>query len=468
MSLSAQTLLSVTEALWARVDLDSEGRRVHALVLRAASNDAAAAVRTLLALGPPVQATCGMLLEGVYVRTQAVETRASELLPQAEVSRWLALRSEARSEVPAERAKVAWSRHGVGFGERHLVTLTIADRLVVDALAHALKDAGAKSCWIGSPAGRLGQYAEPVIEVWDGATWCGGAALPVAICGHSTGSKRWSKHVLRWLESVPHAHVRFHGSRALAEEIGDKRLQHAGVVVEPEVLIERLERCARAGCAEDARLEWNWPQATAEVPAAAPATPAAAPAAASTVAAPAFSVPFTAAIATAAPAAASTAGSAMNGCGAPAATRVATAEPAAASNFLEACAAAVLLSVLVLWFQWPRIVGKSPAAAHAATPTSHPAQAQLEQARARYSKLTDALYGEVSPDEAILSLEPKGPGYELQGVATASVHAERFSKAISQRLAADGWQLGSAEGRTEPGSGAWYFKLSLIPQGVGK
>ncbi|MBM3976670.1 MAG: hypothetical protein FJ299_06730 [Planctomycetes bacterium] len=425
-----------------------------------------------------------MLLEGVFVRTLTVETRACELLPPAEVARWLALRAEARSEIPAERAKVAWNRHGVGFGERHLVTLTIADRLVVDVLAHALKDAGAKRCWIGSPAGRLGQYAEPVIEVWDGATWCGGAALPVAICGHSTGGKGWRRHVLRWLESVPHAQVRFHGSRSLAEEVGDKRLQHAGAVVEPEVLIERLEQCARVGCAEDARLEWNWSPATgddttsvAAASAAAPAVPVAAaalaadpavPAAATTTSAPAFSLPFTPPASAAAQTQAPARVAGANGVGAAAASRAAPSSPASESNFLEACAAAVLLSVLVLWFQWPRVTGGSPAAAQAATSVPHPAQAKLEQARAHCSKLTDALYGEVGPDEAILSLVALGTGYELQGVALDSAHAERFCKAIAKRLAADGWQLGPTEGRTEPDSGVWYFKLSLIPQGVGQ
>jgi hypothetical protein len=458
------TLLCVTHGLWARVDLDADGRRTHAQILRAALDEPAAALRHLLALGPPLQGECGVLLDGLYVRTLDVETRAAELLPEHEVARWLALRAEARSHVPAERAKVACARQGVGFGERHRAVLAIADRTTVDPLAWTLNDAGAKHVWIASPAGLLGEYVEPVIEVWNGATWCGGASITCAISGDAAGSRRWRRRVSSWLATVPHARVRFHGRQSDAAELADPRLRVSGDVVAPEALLERLESVARGPRDELARLQWNFeresaapaPQAQAESvaahPAAAEASRPSAPPSAQPV--PPGTQPAASGTQPAAPAPQQASG------------QPPTAVEASATPFHVPVTVAVLLCIALLWIYRGLFDSAQIAAAAESARATRALQADLDLERGRQSALLDALYEEINDDVNLSGVRAEGDATLVTGIALSAPRADAFAQALAQRLAAAGWRVGAAVGsrvELDGETSVWEFALPLQP-----
>ncbi|TAJ23384.1 MAG: hypothetical protein EPO68_03240 [Planctomycetota bacterium] len=441
------TQLCVTHGLWARVDVDADGRRTHAQIVRAAADEPAAALRHLLALGPPVQPDCGVLLDGLYVRTLDVETRAAELLPEHEVARWLALRSEARSGVPAERAKLACARQGVGFGERHRAVLSIADRTAVDPLAWTLNDAGARRVWIASPAGLLGAYDEPVIEVWNGATWCGGASITCAIVGDAAGSKRWRRRVTSWLATVPHARVRFHGRPSDATELEDPRLRPAGDVVAPEALLERLEQIARTPRADVARLQWSFERESVTRAPEVPAPIVTAPVA--TAEAPPPSAPISPPPAAPAPPRAP--------------ERTATA-PSRSRSF--APIAAAILCFALLWLYRGLFDSAQPVVAAEIPSAARALQADLDLERGRQSALLDALYDEINDDVNLSGVRAEERVTLVTGIALSAARADAYAQALAKRLAPAGWRVGAAVGNRvelDAGTSVWDFALPLEP-----
>lgn len=452
------TLLCVTRELWARVDVDAEGRRCHAQIVRAASEEPVAALRQLLALGPPVLAECGILLDGVYTRTLDLETRVSELLPEHELARWLALRAEARCGIPAERAKVATTRHGVGFGERHRAVLAIADRTAVDTLAWTLNDAGAKRVWIASPAGRLGEYAEPVIEVWNGATFCGGASTEVLISGDPAGSKRWRRRVAGWLASVPHGRVRFHGRQADASQLDDPRLRVSGEVVPPEALLERLEKLARDPRDASVRLHWNFERDALARGSTAPAAPVAPPRASEPSPEP-FAAAWSPPVSTSVPVSATSAVERTAG-----SREVATAEAAGGSRVLEAAALAIVLCMLLGWIYAPRLTKTEQVVAAEPDPAARALQRELELERGRQPALLDALYEEINDDVNLLGVRAERAKTVVEGLALDASRADAYAQALAKRLAPAGWRVGAADGRRcelDAGAVVWRFELPL-------
>jgi hypothetical protein len=481
------SLFLVTRSLCARVDVDAQGRRTHARVLRAPGPDAALALRQLIAFGPAPQPHCGVLLEHLYARTLDVPTRASEWLPGRELEHWHALQLENQSGIPAERAEVALLRLGLGSLGRHRVWVAIGDRAAHAPLVDLLRGAAVEHAWLASPAGLLGAAAEPAIEVWQGATYCGGAGLPCVVAGGLPGRRRWRRSVARWLALVPHARVRLYGKKQNAEACADPRVHAVGPLLSPESVLARLELVARTDPAklDVPRIEWIGPAESPNAtrastpPVSAVATP---PAPAATnppgpiAATPTLTPPPTERAASiAVPAAA---------------VPVEPPRESVSQNTRDLAAAGVCLALcaIVLWLFLPKVLDSKPARAAELTPapgasrptewtdpTSAPDSTLalnelLALERTRTLALLDALKDETPRELMIARLRRVERHYELEGVAESAAAAENYARALSQRLPPRGWSVGAVRGtRVDPGGAAnlWSWSLALEPQAGG-
>lgn len=247
MSRPATTILFLSTARLARVDVASDGR-VLASSVRARDEDSLrASVQVLLQAGGKPGKRTRIVAETLWTQVLSLPNASVDGLGAEELGRALAYELEPSSGLPAADAAVGHVALAQTDGALRHVWATQVSLGERDELARLVVSHGSRLDWLAHPAGLLAPEPGPRIEVWSNATLCDEPARGVQVIAAAAGRRTWEREVAAWLLRAPQAPVQLRASAELAELLAsDTRVTRDPSLESEETLVAALANLAAA------------------------------------------------------------------------------------------------------------------------------------------------------------------------------------------------------------------------------